>query len=137
MGVVARCGNTGVTVGSEWCGLCRVHGCEGYKSYKQKRKNKKQGREEQMVLNEFVEELDIAIKQDGHDIYCNAETASMIKAIISDSNLLHRLIKYIEDSKVYYSDGNLCSIGESIIGERVCDDILKYIDKIKGKQNDI
>ena len=40
--VVARCGNTGVVVGSEWCGLCRVHGCEGYKSYKQKRKNKKQ-----------------------------------------------------------------------------------------------
>ena len=41
--VVARCGNTGVVVGSEWCGLCRVHGCEGYKSYKQKCKNKKQG----------------------------------------------------------------------------------------------
>lgn len=84
MGVVARCGNTGVTVGSEWCGLCRVHGCEGYKSYKQKRKNKKQGREEQMVLNEFVEELDIAIKQDGHDIYCNAETAEMLKSLIND-----------------------------------------------------
>ena len=41
--VVARCGSTGVIVGSEWCGLCRVHGCEGYKSYKQKCKNKKQG----------------------------------------------------------------------------------------------
>lgn len=41
MMAVARCGNTGVTVGSEWCGLCRVHGCEGYKSYKQKCKNKK------------------------------------------------------------------------------------------------
>jgi len=90
-----------------------------------------EGREEQMTLNEFVEELDVAIKQDGHDIYCDAETASMIKAIMSDSNLLHRLIKYIEDSKVYYSDGSLCSIGESIIGERVCDDILKYIDKIR------
>lgn len=87
-----------------------------------------------MVLNEFVEELDVAIKQDGHDIYCNAETASMIKAIMSDSDLLHRLIKYIENSKVYYSDGSLCSIGESINGERVCDDILKYIDKIKGEQ---
>ena len=91
------------------------------------------GGKEQMVLNEFVEELDVAIKQDGHDIYCDAETASMIKAIISDSNLLHRLIKYIKDSKVYYSDGSLCSIGESIIGEQVCDDILKYIDKIKGE----
>lgn len=38
--MAARCGNTGVVVGSEWCGLCRVHGCEGYKSYKQKCKNK-------------------------------------------------------------------------------------------------
>ena len=37
------CGNTGVTVGSEWCGLCRVHGCKGHKSYEQKCKNKKQG----------------------------------------------------------------------------------------------
>lgn len=45
--MVARCGNTGGYVGSEWCGLCRVHGCEGYKSYKQKCKNNKQ--EEIMV----------------------------------------------------------------------------------------
>ena len=40
--VVARCGNTGVIVGSEWCGLCRVRGCEGYKIYKQKYENDKQ-----------------------------------------------------------------------------------------------
>ena len=38
-----RCENTGAIVGSESCGLCRAHGCEGYKSYKQKCKNKKQG----------------------------------------------------------------------------------------------
>jgi len=50
--MAARCGNTGVVVGSEWCGLCRVHGCEGYKSYKQKCKNKKQG--EIMVIIEDV-----------------------------------------------------------------------------------
>lgn len=40
--VVARCGNTGVVVGSKSCGLCRVHGCEGYKLYKQSCKNDKQ-----------------------------------------------------------------------------------------------
>lgn len=40
--MVAKCGNTGVTVGSEWCGLCRVHGCEGYKLYKQSCKNDEQ-----------------------------------------------------------------------------------------------
>lgn len=37
-----------------------------------------------MVLNEFVEELDVAIKQDGHDIYCDAETAEMLKSLIND-----------------------------------------------------
>lgn len=32
-----------------------------------------------MTLADFIEELNIAIKQDGHDIYCNAESAKMIK----------------------------------------------------------
>ena len=50
--MAARCGSTGVVVGSEWCGLCRVHGCEGYKSYKQKCKNKKQG-EIMVVINDI------------------------------------------------------------------------------------
>ena len=40
--MAARCGNTGVVVGSEWCGLCRVHGCKGYKIYKQSCKNGEQ-----------------------------------------------------------------------------------------------
>jgi len=38
--MVARCGNTGGYVGSEWCGLCRVHGCEGYKMYYREHKKK-------------------------------------------------------------------------------------------------
>lgn len=38
-----RCGNTGGIVCDELCGLCRVHGCEGHKSYEQKCKNKKIG----------------------------------------------------------------------------------------------
>lgn len=41
--MVARCGNTGGIVCDELCGLCRVHGCEGHKSYEQKCKNKKIG----------------------------------------------------------------------------------------------
>lgn len=32
-----------------------------------------------MTLSDFIEELEIAIKQDGHDIYCTADTAEMIK----------------------------------------------------------
>lgn len=32
-----------------------------------------------MKLSDFIEELNIAIRQDGHDIYCNADTANMIK----------------------------------------------------------
>lgn len=51
------------------------------------------GREEQMMLNEFVEELDVAIKQDGHDIYCNAETAKMLKLLINDGEKPKRLHK--------------------------------------------
>ena len=38
-----RCGNIGGIVCDELCGLCRVHGCEGHKSYEQKCKNKKIG----------------------------------------------------------------------------------------------
>lgn len=33
--MVTRCGNTGGIVCDELCGLCRVHGCEGHKSYEQ------------------------------------------------------------------------------------------------------
>lgn len=51
------------------------------------------GREEQMMLNEFVEELDVAIKQDGHDIYCNAETAKMLKSLINNGEKPKRLHK--------------------------------------------
>lgn len=51
------------------------------------------GREERMTLNEFVEELDIAIKQDGHDIYCDAETAEMLKSLINDVEKPKRLHK--------------------------------------------
>ena len=32
-----------------------------------------------MTLSDFIEELNIAIRQDGHDIYCNASTAEIIK----------------------------------------------------------
>ena len=35
-----------------------------------------------MEINDFIDELDIAIKQDGHDIYVNRETATMIKNIL-------------------------------------------------------
>ena len=41
-----------------------------------------------MTINEFIEELNIAIKQDGHDIYCNSETAKMLKELIDKQNIL-------------------------------------------------
>ena len=31
-----------------------------------------------MTLSDFIEELNIAIQQDGHDIYCNAITAKIV-----------------------------------------------------------
>ena len=33
-----QCGHTGVEPGSEACGLCMIHSCEGYKKYKDKHK---------------------------------------------------------------------------------------------------
>ena len=49
-----KCGNTGGVVGSDWCGLCRVHGCEGYKLYKQSCKNDEQfnGRKTMVEIND-------------------------------------------------------------------------------------
>lgn len=35
-----------------------------------------------MTLDDFMEELDIAIKQDGHDIYLKADSAKLIKNTI-------------------------------------------------------
>lgn len=43
-------GNTGVTVGSEWCGFCRVHGCEGYKMYYREHKKKVSSFDNQDVI---------------------------------------------------------------------------------------
>ncbi len=36
-----------------------------------------------MTLSDFIEELNIAIQQDGHDIYCNAFTAKMVKRCLT------------------------------------------------------
>lgn len=37
---------------------------------------------------------------------------------------------YINKMKDGYSKGTMCSMSESIWGESICDDILKYIDKL-------
>ena len=36
-----------------------------------------------MTLSDFIEELNIAIQQDGHDIYCNAFTAKIVKRCLT------------------------------------------------------
>ena len=36
-----------------------------------------------MTLSDFIEELNIAIQQDGHDIYCNAITAEILKRCLT------------------------------------------------------
>ena len=40
-----------------------------------------------MTLSDFIEELNIAIQQDGHDIYCNAFTAKMVKRCLTKKNM--------------------------------------------------
>lgn len=42
------------------------------------------------------------------------------------------ITEYIQKMKSYYANGTMCSMSESIIGENVCDDILKYLKDKKG-----
>lgn len=42
------------------------------------------------------------------------------------------ITKHIQKMKSYYANGIMCSMPESIIGENVCDDILKYLKDKKG-----
>lgn len=41
------------------------------------------------------------------------------------------ITEHIQKMKSYYADGIMCSISESIIGETVCDDILKYLKEVE------
>ena len=38
---------------------------------------------------------------------------------------------HIQKMKSHYADGTMCSMSESVIGECVCDDILKYLEELK------
>lgn len=40
------------------------------------------------------------------------------------------ITEHIQKMKSYYADGTMCSMSESVIGECVCDDILKYLDEL-------
>ena len=42
--------------------------------------------DETMTLEDFIKELEIAIKQDGHDIYLKADSAKMIKDVLVAKN---------------------------------------------------
>lgn len=52
-----------------------------------------------MTLTDLFEELYIAIKQDGHDIYFKAEDAEMLKSFIIEYMSFQKLIEYIKDIK--------------------------------------
>ena len=41
------------------------------------------------------------------------------------------ITKYVQNMKKYYADGTMCSISESVAGECVCDDILKYLKELE------
>jgi hypothetical protein len=43
------------------------------------------------------------------------------------------ITKHIQEKKEYYSHGEMCSMSESVVGECVCDDILKYLDELRKK----
>jgi len=41
------------------------------------------------------------------------------------------ITKYVQGKKEYYADGTMCSMSESIIGENICDDILKHLKGVE------
>lgn len=43
------------------------------------------------------------------------------------------ITEHIQKKKSYYADGTMCSMSESVIGEKVCDDILEYLKDKKGR----
>lgn len=46
------------------------------------------------------------------------------------------ITEHIQKMKSHYADGIMCSMSESIIGETVCDDILKYLDELSKREGD-
>lgn len=56
-----------------------------------------------MTINDFIEELDIAIKQDGHDIYLKADSAKMIRNLIISINSEHKNGEWIKTNNPNYS----------------------------------
>lgn len=44
------------------------------------------------------------------------------------------ITEHIQRMKSHYADGTMCSMSESIIGENVCDDILKYLDELSKRR---
>lgn len=44
---------------------------------------------------------------------------------------IEKFEKSIRTKKEYYSNGWMCSISESVQGEGICEDILKYLEKLK------
>lgn len=47
------------------------------------------------------------------------------------NHAINDITKHIQEKKEYYANGVMCSMSESVIGECVCDDILKYLDELK------
>ncbi len=43
---------------------------------------------------------------------------------------------YIQKMKSHYADGTMCAMSESVIGECVCDDILKYLNELMKREGD-
>lgn len=44
------------------------------------------------------------------------------------------ITKHVQEEKEYYSDGVMCSMAESTIGESICDDILEYLKEMRGEE---
>lgn len=49
---------------------------------------------------------------------------------------INDITKHIQEKKEYYADGVMCSMSESVIGECVCNDILKYLDELRKRYSE-
>lgn len=72
--------------------------------------------DDMMTIDDFIQELNIAIKQDGHDIYMKRDDATMIKQIIIN----HSNIVRCKDCKFLPSSSPGCSM--------FCERIHNFVD---------
>ena len=89
--------------------------------------------EEAIEIFSKVKELPCGWCYEGGDEFKKAINLAIeaLKEIDGYNQAIKDITEHIQKMKSYYTDGIMCSMSESIIGENVCDDILKYLNEVE------